>query len=49
VQSRAIVQFGEKTRAGAKMLYEFLNERMDKDRAAVGAASGRIFHVFQVL
>ncbi len=39
VGSQAIVQFGDKTRAGAKMLYEFLNDRMDKDRAAVGARS----------
>jgi Family of unknown function (DUF5330) len=39
VGSHAIVQFGDKTRAAAKMLYEFLNERMDKDRAAVGATS----------
>jgi hypothetical protein len=39
VGSQAIVQFGDKTRAAAKMLSEFLNERMDKDQAAVGATS----------
>jgi hypothetical protein len=39
VGSQAIVQFGDKTRATAKMLSEFLKERMVKDRAAVGATS----------
>jgi len=38
--SQAIVQFGHKAQTGAKLLYQFLNERMAADQSAV-TAKGR--------
>jgi Family of unknown function (DUF5330) len=39
IGSHAITQFGYKAEAAAKMLYEFLNERLGAERAG-SAASG---------
>src|ERR1700674_1753279 len=40
VGSQAITQFGHKAEAGAKMLYEFLNERFGVERTGPVAANG---------
>ncbi len=41
VGSQALVQFGHKAEAGAKMLYEFLNERFGSDRTGTVASAAR--------
>jgi hypothetical protein len=40
VGSQALAQFGHKAEAGAKLLYEFLNERFGSERTGTVAANG---------
>jgi len=38
IGSHALTQFGYKAQAGAKMLYEFLNEKLGAEQAVTGSA-----------